>query len=133
MSPSKGWERYCWPGNVCLTKLSFKNECKIKPFSDKVCHQLSLNKQASKIYILGRRERSEVQEGMTNHEKKKWCQIYRRKKIKMELNSGRQQHLSWEIKCLSRQLMLLELFVKGKKFINFRLSWYIKILNDTTK
>ena len=43
---------------------------KIKPFSDKVCHQLSLNKQASKIYVL-RRERSEVQEGMTKHEKQK--------------------------------------------------------------
>lgn len=50
----------------------------------------------------------------------------------MELNSGRQQHLSREIKCLSRQLML-QLFVKGKKLINFRLSWYIKILSDTTK
>lgn len=29
--------------------------------------------------------------------------------------------------------MLLDSFVKGKKWINFRLSWYTKILNDTTK
>ena len=50
----------------------------------------------------------------------------------MELNYGR-QHLSWEITWLTRQRMLLELFVKEKKLINFRLSWYTKILNDTTK
>lgn len=66
---------------------------------------------------------------MTKHEK---CHIHRRKEIKTELNSGR-QHLSWETKRLSRQLMLLDSFVKGKKWINFRLSWYTKILNDTTK
>lgn len=72
---------------------------------------------------------------MTNHKKKKNesdVKFIGEKKIKMELNSGR-QHLSWEIKRLSRQRMLLELFVKGKKLINFRLSWYTKILSDTTK
>lgn len=29
--------------------------------------------------------------------------------------------------------MLLDSFVKGKKLINFRLSWYTKIFNDTSK
>lgn len=68
MSPPKGWERYCQPGTICLTKSSFKNECKIKTFSDNICHQQSLNKRACKIYIWGRRkERSEMQGGMTKN------------------------------------------------------------------
>ena len=53
------------------------------------------------------------------------------KKIKMEPNSGRQQHLSWEINWCQDNSCFLN--YSKKELINFTLSWYITILKETTK